>query len=524
MKKVIILFLLFPYFLFSQVSPAKIERIADTVTVFGSALSYGTYLVVQSNNRTYKIININGVAATAKLTDLTLNTDYVKEGTLTSVSTAAANNGVTATWSMATPTPALTIGLGAITPTSVNGLTITANGTNTLNIAAGKTLTVPLDASVSGTNTGDNAANTLYSGLVTNATHTGDATGATALTVVGINGTSLAGLATGILKNTTTSGIPSIALAGTDYVAPNGAITGATNTKITYDAKGLVTSATAADLASADFANQGTVTTVLHGNASGNPSFSAIDLITDVTGTLPVGNGGTGSASQTWVDLTTVQGSIAGAKTWTGLGTFSAGMVSSGAEIDLNKNSNFDTYISSGTSTGNVTIGNATGNVGIGGAPNVLYKLTVSGKLKTNAIDETSDQRYKKDIKTVPDALKKVLALRGVNYLWRLDEFPKNNFDTTLQLGVIAQEIEKIVPEVVLTDEKGFKSVEYSKLVALLIEAVKEQEKIIDQQKMDITFLKSDAVRIKKLEADMINLKLLIDTLNKDSKPVKKGK
>ena len=66
--------------------------------------------------------------------------------------------------------------------------------------------------SASGTNTGDNATNTQYSGLVSNATHTGDATGATALTVVRINGVLLSGLATGLLKNTTGTGVPSIAV------------------------------------------------------------------------------------------------------------------------------------------------------------------------------------------------------------------------------------------------------------------------------------------------------------------------
>jgi len=76
-----------------------------------------------------------------------------------------------------------------------------------------------------GTNTGDNAVNTLYSGLVSNATHTGDATGATALTVVGINGALLSGLATGILKNTTTTGVPSIAVAG-DFPTLNQNTTG----------------------------------------------------------------------------------------------------------------------------------------------------------------------------------------------------------------------------------------------------------------------------------------------------------
>lgn len=73
---------------------------------------------------------------------------------------------------------------------------------------------------VSGSNSGDNSANTLYSGLVTNATHTGDATGSTALTVVKINGTLMSALATGILKNTTGTGSPSIAVAGEDFQAP----------------------------------------------------------------------------------------------------------------------------------------------------------------------------------------------------------------------------------------------------------------------------------------------------------------
>lgn len=96
-----------------------------------------------------------------------------------------------------------------MTPQAI-GFTVTGGTTP-------KTLTVALDANVAGTNTGDNAVNSLYSGLVTNATHTGDATGSSALTVVAINGTNMAGLATGILKNTTGTGVPSIAVAGTDY-------------------------------------------------------------------------------------------------------------------------------------------------------------------------------------------------------------------------------------------------------------------------------------------------------------------
>jgi len=218
--------------------------------------------------------------------------------------------------------------LGDAIATTVNKVTITAPATSsTLTIADGKTLTVTGDATISGgthsgTNTGDNAVNTLYSGLVTNATHTGDATGSTALTVVGINGTLLSGLTTGILKNTTTTGVPSIAVAGTDYVSPNTSITSDTKTKITYDSKGLVTSgadATTADIAAS--VNRNYVTDAqltLIGNTTNTNSgditiagqnylsltnqvltANAVNLAgANVTGTLPLGNGGTGQTTQ----------------------------------------------------------------------------------------------------------------------------------------------------------------------------------------------------------------------------------
>jgi hypothetical protein len=75
----------------------------------------------------------------------------------------------------------------------------------------------------------NNSAVSANTAKVSNATHSGDATGSTALTVVGINGTSLAGLATGILKNTNSTGIPSIATAGVDYLTPTGSAALLTN-------------------------------------------------------------------------------------------------------------------------------------------------------------------------------------------------------------------------------------------------------------------------------------------------------
>ena len=95
-------------------------------------------------------------------------------GTVTSV-TITTGNGVSATVSNATTAVAILFALGAITPTSVNGIVLSGSSTPMLAVTG--------TSSISGVNTGNNAVNTLYSGLVSNATHTGDVAGATTLTI-----------------------------------------------------------------------------------------------------------------------------------------------------------------------------------------------------------------------------------------------------------------------------------------------------------------------------------------------------
>ena len=90
----------------------------------------------------------------------------------------------------------------------------------------------------------------------------------------------------------------------------------------------------------------------------------------------------------------------------------------------------------------------------------------------TGDIESTSDERVKTDIKTIPDALEKVLQIRGASFIK----------DNKKSIGVIAQEIQKVVPEVVTVpdEEDGLASVAYGNLVGLLIEAIKEQQQQID--------------------------------------------
>ena len=91
-----------------------------------------------------------------------------------------------------------------------------------------------------------------------------------------------------------------------------------------------------------------------------------------------------------------------------------------------------------------------------------------------------SDARIKKNVNTIEKALDKVLQLRGVSYQRTDIESDKTH------IGVIAQEIEKILPEVVSENDKGNLSVAYGNIVGILIEAIKEQQLQIEELKTKI--------------------------------------
>jgi len=157
-----------------------------------------------------------------------------------------------------------------------------------------------------------------------------------------------------------------------------------------------------------------------------------------------------------------------------------------------------------GTELVNSTIWSDGSNVkiGVGAAPATYdYSFEVVGTFKTEKIYHSSDKRWKKNIKTVDNALEKVESLRGVTYEWRKDEFEEKHFSDGTQLGLIAQEVEAVVPEIVNTGSDGYKAVEYANLVALLIEAVKEQQQIINKQQNEIDALKSSNAELQDIKS-----------------------
>ena len=114
-------------------------------------------------------------------------------------------------------------------------------------------------------------------------------------------------------------------------------------------------------------------------------------------------------------------------------------------------------------------------NVGIG-TTSPSNKLTVNGAVQSISNLFISDIIYKEKIAPINNALELINKLDGKTYNWKVSSFPELNFDNTLQYGLIAQEVETVMPSIVHTDDLGRKSVNYSAIIPVLVEALKQQQ------------------------------------------------
>ena len=123
-----------------------------------------------------------------------------------------------------------------------------------------------------------------------------------------------------------------------------------------------------------------------------------------------------------------------------------------------------------------------TGNVGIG-KTGPSYTLDVNGPVQATVFYYSSDRRWKENIQAITNPLDKILALNGYSFDWK--KTGKKD------IGIIAQEVEKVFPELVATNNEGYKSVEYANLVAPLIEAIKELNTKVESQAKQIQTLQN---------------------------------
>jgi hypothetical protein len=146
---------------------------------------------------------------------------------------------------------------------------------------------------------------------------------------------------------------------------------------------------------------------------------------------------------------------------------------------------------------GTASIVSRNGNVGIG-TTSPAGKLDVMGNIYQNHALIHSDERFKKNIRPLHSALEKIRKLQGVSYEFRTKDFANKSFSSGRQLGLIAQELETILPELVHTRPDGYKAVNYDGLIPVLIEGIKEQQKemeqlteVVNQQQEQIAELQS---------------------------------
>jgi len=109
--------------------------------------------------------------------------------------------------------------------------------------------------------------------------------------------------------------------------------------------------------------------------------------------------------------------------------------------------------------------------------------VQITGNLWNNTTLIFSDKRLKRDIQPLQDVTEKLKKLNGYTYNFRAEEFKERNFDSRNHIGLIAQEIKEVFPQLVTEDAKGFYAVDYQGMIPVLLEAIKEQQQQIDELK-----------------------------------------
>jgi len=145
--------------------------------------------------------------------------------------------------------------------------------------------------------------------------------------------------------------------------------------------------------------------------------------------------------------------------------------VTSGTTITDDTTTNATRYLTlTASSSGSISTANV--------STTKLFFNPSTGLLTSTDYNSSSDNRLKTNIKTVENAVDTISALRGVTFDWKEGD--------TKGIGLIAQEVEKIIPEIVTTDEDGYKGIKYTNIIGILVEAIKEQQEQINILKKQI--------------------------------------
>ncbi len=169
-------------------------------------------------------------------------------------------------------------------------------------------------------------------------------------------------------------------------------------------------------------------------------------------------------------------------------GTSTLGNLSCGQIYDNGASVSIGTPLTNANTLTYNTTGLAVSTSGVDQTGNL--KLYINGITQGVAFLSSSDRKFKKDIKSIENALEKVQKIEGKTYFWDIENNKDKNFDNGGHSGFIAQELEKVLPHLVATSENGEKAVNYMELMPYLVEAIKAQQNQIKEQQSQINELK----------------------------------
>ena len=127
--------------------------------------------------------------------------------------------------------------------------------------------------------------------------------------------------------------------------------------------------------------------------------------------------------------------------------------------------------------------------------------VRIHGTLEMAEAVSLSDARMKKNVQPLIASLDKVSMLKGVSFDWKTEAYADRGLSDDKQIGLIAQDVEKVLPELVKTGTDGYKSVSYAKLTAVLVEAIKELKSEQKELKDENQALKTQIEEIKEHQA-----------------------